>query len=305
MSDEFIRCPECGNLNIPGTDKCVFCGAELPKIEGQTEEVETFLCPGCKTELPVTATKCPICGWSKEAEEEQKESIEVSEQPSVPTPVPTPGAETPPVPSIPTPSQEQVTMPETPELPEIITAPKEKQREIVVATKKSVAVTIFIIFGLSILQYGLNFLIGWVSIDVLDPNIELYPTISPNIPEMVSINELAMLLHFLFGVFIGFLVARTVKRRMSKSENQVVWFWTIILSIILVNIGITALIIGILMPRNILFVYITFSTAIYLISSIITLFIPNVIGGFLLYENLNNIFFGKSAKAQAAKTTTT
>ena len=304
MSDEFIRCPECGNLNIPGTEKCVFCGAELPKIEGLTEKVETYQCPNCKTELPITATKCPICGWSKEAEEEA-ESVTPPE-PSVPQPgVPSPGG--PPVPTVPTPKDEEaeapsveVSMPEVPEISEKIAGRALEETEV---KKCSKFVTGLLIVFLAIVQYGLNFLIGWVSISILDPNIQLYPTISPNLSQIVSINELAILLHFLFGILIGYVIFNIVKSRI-RTNRQILWFWGIVLIILLINIGITALIISVFMPRNILFTYIVFSTAIYLITYIITLFTPNIIGAFLLYESIHKLLIDKKLKqAQNRKAT--
>ncbi len=84
MSDEdFIRCPGCGNVNIVGTKECLFCGIELPETE--EKEIETYICPNCETELPVSSKICPICGREEEREREAPISKDLPEGLPVPS----------------------------------------------------------------------------------------------------------------------------------------------------------------------------------------------------------------------------
>lgn len=87
MSDEdFIRCPGCGNVNIVGTKECLFCGIELPETE--EKEIETYICPNCETELPISSKICPICGREEEKEREGPVSKELPEGLPVPSRIP-------------------------------------------------------------------------------------------------------------------------------------------------------------------------------------------------------------------------
>ena len=49
-------CPTCGNVNPPGTDKCLKCGTALPS------EFKTSICPNCKNVNPVGTLQCVKCG---------------------------------------------------------------------------------------------------------------------------------------------------------------------------------------------------------------------------------------------------
>ncbi len=53
MYNNYIRCPNCGAMNPPGTLYCVQCGTPL------TSKV----CPQCGTQIPAYMERCPNCGY--------------------------------------------------------------------------------------------------------------------------------------------------------------------------------------------------------------------------------------------------
>ncbi len=82
MSDDFIRCTNCGNNNLKGSKTCLFCDHKLPLVEEKDEESK--ICPSCQMSLAKDAKNCPFCGWVDESS--------LDEDIAISAPVPTPTA---------------------------------------------------------------------------------------------------------------------------------------------------------------------------------------------------------------------
>ncbi|MHA1686854.1 MAG: zinc ribbon domain-containing protein [Candidatus Heimdallarchaeaceae archaeon] len=305
--DEFVRCPECGNLNIKGTEKCVFCGAELPKVEGAAEKVETFKCPGCNTELPVTVETCPICGWSKEAEEAVKtqkgkeETPAVDETASIGIPTPSQTVETPPpapgVPSISTPSETEIK--EEPSIPvfleqEVVEEEVEEKEE-QVERKKSVVLLITFVGLVILLHFGINQLIGWVSISILDPNLKIFPTLGNNINEYIQVNTLSVIFQIVLAILVGFFFRKIILWYSPEKKKIYGTFVLLMVVDIIVNVAAAGILILLLSPKDILFTYLAGGVFEYLVVMVITLGIPYIVGAFAMYPRIHKILFPKRA----------
>ena len=78
-----IKCPNCGEEISDKAEKCVHCGAELPKPE---PEPEVLICEECGTILNDTDEICPRCGCpvtrpsaaNEEEEEAKPQKVEVT-----------------------------------------------------------------------------------------------------------------------------------------------------------------------------------------------------------------------------------
>lgn len=314
MSDEeFVRCSECGNLNIKGTTKCVFCGAELPEIEGVTERVETFRCPSCNSELPITVSTCPICGWSKEAEammkEQEAETPRDLPSSDVPSPaVPSPSAPLPEVPSTeipssPPPPAVQEEAKEEPSMPAFF----EKEEELVeeveeekpkIKTKSGVLFAT-IVGAIILAHYCINNLIGWVSIKITDPNLEIYPKMGSNIENYIQINALSFFLQIIATILVGFAFSKTIGWYKPNERKPLKTLILLIVVDILVNIIGAAGLVLILSPKDILFTYLVGGVFEYLIFCISTLFIPYIIGAYMFYHHINKALFPKAKLVEA------
>ena len=284
MSDDFVRCPNCGNLNIIGTKQCVFCDTELPDTgDAETREIETFPCPGCKTELPTTIASCPTCGWVN------KDVKDAVEEPSKPVTPDTP---------------EESSMPELPIIPDVEIVEKKKE-EVIDEEKPSwtfgkITVLSLIIVGLSLAHYGLNILLSFVSINVINNNVQLYPNISEPLSNYINFNPLSILLNIVLLILVGYFISK-IARKYFESEKSIIYFIVLIVFVdILINCGAAALIIYVEHATksigNILFVYLVGASFIFVVFSVMTLFVPLMAGSFHLYKGIDRIFYPRKYK---------
>lgn len=272
MSEDFVRCPNCGNLNIIGTKQCVFCDTELPDAgDTETREIETFPCPGCKTELPTTIASCPTCGWVNEAVKD------VVEEPSVP---------------------------ELPTIPDVETV--EKKKEAVIEEEKPswtfgrITVLSLIIVGFSLVHYGLNILLSFVSIDVTNSNVQLYPNISEPLSNYIHFNALSILLNIVLLILVGYFIGK-IARNYFESKKSIIYFIVLTVFVdILINCGASALLIYLLYVTgslgDILLIYLVGALFIFVVFSVMTLFVPLISGSFRLYRGIDRIFYPRKYK---------
>ncbi len=284
MSEDFVRCPNCGNLNIIGTSQCVFCDTELPDT-GDTErkEIETFPCPGCKSELPTTVASCPICGWVNE------DVKDVVEKPTKP---------------VTTDISEVGSMPELPTIPDAEVV-EEKKEEVIDEEKPSwtfgrITVLSLIIVGLSLAHYGLNILLSFVSIDVINSNVQLYPNISEPLSNYIQFNPLSILLNIVLLILVGYFIGK-IARIYFESERSIIYFIILIVFVdILINCGASALLIYVLYVTgslgDLLLIYLVGALFIFVVFSVMTLFVPLIAGSFRLYRGIDQIFYPRKYK---------
>lgn len=282
MSEDFVRCPNCGNLNIIGTNQCVFCDTELPDTgDAERGEIETFPCPGCKSELPTTVASCPICGWINEAVKDAVE--EPSRTPDIP---------------------EVSSIPELPIIPdeEIV----EKKKEAVIDEEKPswtfgrITVLSLIIVGLSLAHYGLNILLSFVSIDVVNSNVQLYPNISEPLSNYIHFNPLSILLNVILLILVGYFISK-IARKYFESEKNIIYFIALIVFVdIIINCGASALLIYILYVTgslgDVLLIYFVGALFIFVVFSVMTLFLPLIAGSFRFYKGIDRIFYPRKYK---------
>ena len=266
MSEEFDRCSNCGNLNIKGTKKCVFCDHEITPIEEVKEE------------------KVP----------------DVKDLPSVPGTSATP--EIPAAPGVPEVETKEDKLPEIPEVPK----KKEKKQKVEEATdisetkrtqfsigRKILLVTIFASI-ISIFHFGLNLLVSFLSINFVDADFDLYPTLPSDLTTVLNINSLSVILGIPFAIFVGFFigkVARTYSANKSGIRNWVIY--AVILDIIM-NCAIAVVLIFATQAfenKDVLLSYLSGAVIIFVFVSLLTLFIPVITGSYLLYRNVDKIFF--------------
>ena len=256
MSEEFVRCANCGNLNIVGTKKCVFCD----------------------TEIEETAEKI------KDPEVQAAEALGV---PSVPE-----------VPSEPEEKKEMA----LPEIPEVKPVEEKKAKEKAIKDdteldysfgKKILFISLLAIC-VSIIHYGINFLLSFLSIKIFEPDIDLYPGFPINLEDLVEINAVSILVGFIFAIMIGYLFGKIVRRYTSDTKGIRYWITYAIAIDVIINI-VAALVLIIItnaaFVNDILFIYLAGAVFIFLLFSLITLFIPILTGSFLIYYQIDRIFF--------------
>lgn len=256
MSEEFVRCENCGNLNIVGTKKCVFCD----------------------TEIAETAEKI------KDPEVQAAEALGV---PGVPE-----------VPSEPE-EKKEMALPEVPEA-KPVKEKKTKKKAIkdIVEREYSIGKKILFISLLaicvSIIHFGINFLLSFLSIKIFDPDINLYPSIPINLEDLLEINAISILVGLIFAILIGYIFGKIVRRYTSKKKEIKYWITYAIAIDVIINI-VAAIVLIIVtnaaFVNDLLFIYISGAVFIFLLFSIISLFIPILTGSFLIFTQLDRIFF--------------
>jgi hypothetical protein len=255
MSEEFVRCENCGNLNMAGTKKCVFCD----------------------TEIAETAEKI------KDPEVQAAEALGV---PGVPE-----------VPSEPE-EKKEMTLPEVPEAKPA--EEKKAKKEIREGVEPDYSIGKKIIFisllaiCVSIIHYGINFLLSFLSIKISDPDINLYPGIPINLEDTMEINAVSILVGIIFAVLIGYLFGKIVRRYTSDKKSIRYWVTYAIIIDVVINIALAIVLIiltNAAFVNDILFIYLSGAVFIFLLFSIITAFIPILTGSFLIFTQIDRIFF--------------
>ncbi|UJG41798.1 MAG: hypothetical protein K9W45_04885 [Candidatus Heimdallarchaeum aukensis] len=306
MSDEdFVRCPNCGNLNIKGSTKCLFCDQELEvSEEDKGKVVEIFSCPSCSTDLPVGVKSCPICGWSEEGITEEEETpTDRGESLGIPQV----GASAPPTPIVPEIPQTEVTEEAkeevlTPKIPEILEEEvkevEEKiviEEELVLPEKVSVKFTIaFICLSIliSIFHYGLSFVIALPSVKIIDPNVQVIP-LEGDLSTSVKINAAAFYLSAIISIATGYIISLFIRRRIKETKDIILWLGIFIFIDMLIHIAIPALATIIFYPREILFINLTGATLVFLVTNMVLMFTPFIVGGHWLFTKLDKLYFPK------------
>jgi len=269
MSEEFDRCSNCGNLNIKGTKKCVFCDHQLAPEEAIEEEKE----PDVK-DLPSVPS--------------------VPSTPDIPAPPETPVAET----------KEEV-LPEIPDVPEKKEKKKKKTEEVVDAReskrtqfsigKKILFVTFFTLI-ISILHYGLNLLVSFLAVKFTDADFDLYPTFPTDLGAVLNINALSIILGVPFAILVGFFVGKTARTYSANKSGIRNWIIYAILLDVIINCALAVILIFATQAFNnkdVLLSYLSGAAIIFIFVSIISLFIPMLTGSYLIYNRVDRIFFPK------------
>ncbi|MHA2255200.1 MAG: hypothetical protein ACXAAM_03930 [Candidatus Heimdallarchaeaceae archaeon] len=267
MSEEFDRCSNCGNLNIKGTKKCVFCDFEITQTETEKEE------------------KIP----------------DVKDLPSVPSVSAAP--EVPETPDAPEVESEEVALPDIPEVPKKKEKKKVKTDEIVDITdtkqtqfsirRKFLFVTLFTLL-ISTLHYGLNLLVSFLSINFTDADFDLYPTLPSDLTTVLNINSLSIILGIPFAIFVGFFVGKVARTYSSNKSGIRNWIIYAIIIDVIVNCGIAVILIFATQAfenKDILLSYLSGAVIIFAFVSLISLFIPLLTGSYLIYNKVDRIFF--------------
>ena len=170
MSEEFIRCSECGNLNIQGSTRCVFCNAKIEKAE------------------PI-----PI----------EEKITQIPETPSVGG-IPTPETKTaefdkalPKIPDIVLPEEK----PKKKDIDEIDNL--EKQYTFV---RKFFMISLYSIL-IAIIHYFLNLLVSVISIKIENNNVNAFP-IPADLNQFIAINAVSFILGIPFAIVIGYIILK-------------------------------------------------------------------------------------------------
>lgn len=271
MSEEFDRCSNCGNLNIKGTKKCVFCDFEITQAE--TEK---------KGKIP-----------------------EVKDLPSVPSVTATP--EVPDTQAAPDVEPKEVALPEITEVPQKKEKKKAKTEEIVDITetkrtqfsigRKFLFVTLFTLI-ISTLHYGLNLLVSFLSINFVDANFDLYPTFPSDLTTVLNINSLSIILGIPFAIFVGFFVGKVARTYSANKSGIRNWIIYAIFIDVIVNCAIAVILIFATQAfenKDILLSYLSGAVIIFAFVSLISLFIPLLTGSYLLYNKVDSIFFPRKS----------
>lgn len=265
MSEEFVRCPECGNINIKGTKKCIFCDADVLEAEVVTQEVEA---------PPEIAVAPPV---------------------EVPAPI------SPELESV----EEEVSSPKLPDFDKIdkpvAKKKKTKEKDILIIDsaekkynfgQKLLFISLFTVV-VSLIHYALNFLIALASIDITDQNLNIIP-FPANILDFLQIRGISLLLGIPFAVLIGYVLGKIVRKFTSDKKSTMKWVaFSFILDVVL-NITYAVVLViltNALDEKDILFTWITGAVFIFLIIIVITLFIPMISGSFFLFGNIDKVFF--------------
>ena len=269
MSEEFDRCSNCGNLNIKGTKKCVFCDYEIAQAETEKEE------------------KIP----------------DVKDLPSVPSVSAAP--EVPETPAVPEVESEEDALPDIPEVPKKKEKKKVKTEEIVDITdtkriqfsigKKFLFVTLFTLL-ISTIHYGLNLLVSFLSINFIDADFDLYPTLPSDLTTVLNINSLSIILGIPFAIFVGFFVGKVARTYSANKSGIRNWIIYAIFIDVIVNCALAVILIFATQAfenKDILLSYLSGAAIIFAFVSLISLFIPLLAGSYLVYNRVDRIFFPK------------
>ena len=264
MSEEFVRCPECGNLNIKGTKKCVFCDTDVLEAEVVTHEVEAPPEIAVAPPVEIPATISP-----------ELESVEEASSPKLP-------------------DFDKIDKP-------VAKKKKTKEKDILIIDsaekkynfgQKLLFISLFTVL-VSFIHYTLNFLIALASIDITDQNLNIIP-FPANISDFLQIRGISFLLGIPFAILIGYVLGKIVRKFTSDKKSTMKWVaFSFILDVILNVVYATVLVFitNALDEKDILFTWITGAAFIFLITLVITLFIPMISGSFFLFSNIDKVFF--------------
>jgi hypothetical protein len=260
MSEDFVRCTNCGNLNIAGTTKCVFCDTDID------ENAEVFKEHADDPSVSVPGAPPRVV---------EKEST--SDYPAMPA-----------MPEIP---DAEVTDKKKDSKKKEKTEPTQL-KEYSSGMKFLYMTLIFI--AVSILHYLLNLLVALASYDPTDPNIALSLNVPANLSSILFIKGSSVILGVPFAIIIGYILGKSIKKFTLKKKEIVIWLIYAIFLDILVNLVIATVFIFGFNIVDLYFVYLVGAVFIFIIFNIITLFIPFLIGTHLIYYNIDKIFFPKT-----------
>ena len=260
MSEDFVRCANCGNLNIAGTSKCVFCDTAID------ENAEVF--------------------------KEHADDPSVSELPGAPpVPIETTTTDYPAMPAMPDiPDVEVADMKKDPTKEEITEPTQLKEYS---SGMKFLYMTLIFI-AVSILHYLLNLLVAIASYDPTDPNIALSLNIPANLSSILFIRGSSVILCVPFAIIIGYILGKSIRKFTLKKKEIVTWLIYAIFLDIVVNLAIAAVFVFGFNIVDLYFVYLVGAVFIFIIFNIVTLLIPFLIGTHLIYHNIDKIFFPKT-----------
>lgn len=266
MSEEFDRCSNCGNLNIKGTKKCVFCDHEITPTEVEKEE------------------KIP----------------DAEDLPAVPS---VPGT-----PEIPTTPEVQEVEAKDDGLPEIPEVPKKKEKKkktkevvdtveskrVQFSTGRKILFVSLFTFIISIFHFGLNLLVSFLSVNFVDADFDLYPTLPSDLTTVLNINSLSVILGIPFAIFVGFFIGKVARTYSSSKSGVRNWVIYAIIIDVIVNCALAVALIFATQAFNnkdVLLSYLSGAIIIFVFVSLLTLFIPVLTGSYLIYYRVDKIFF--------------
>jgi len=260
MSEDFVRCTNCGNLNIAGTSKCVFCDTD---IDANAEVFKEHADDPSVSELPGAPTVV--------------EEVTTSDYPAMPA---------------------MPEMPEILDVEVAEKKKDSKKEEKIEPTQfkeysfgmKFLYMTLIFV-AVSILHYLLNLLVALVSYDPTDANISISLNIPANLSSILSINGYSVILGVPFAIIIGYILGKSIRKFTLKNKEIVTWLIYAIFLDIVVNLVIATVFVFGFNIVDLYFVYLVGAVFIFIIFNIITLFIPFLIGTHLIYSNIDKIFF--------------
>jgi len=259
MSEDFVRCANCGNLNIAGTTKCVFCDTDIDEnaeVFKEHTDDPSVLAPGAP---PVV------------------EKVTTSDYPAMPA-----------MPDIPV----------VEVIDEKKDSKKEEKIETTQLNEYSSGMKFLymtlIFIAVSLLHYLLNLLVALASYDPTDPNIALSLNVPSNLSSILSIKGSSVILGVPFAIIIGYILGKSIRKFTLNKKEIVTWLIYAIFLDIVVNLVIAAVLVFGLNIVDLYFVYFVGAVFIFIIFNIITLFIPFLIGTHLIYYNIDKIFFPKT-----------
>ncbi|MBY9001423.1 MAG: hypothetical protein KGD64_10935 [Candidatus Heimdallarchaeota archaeon] len=257
MSEDFVRCTNCGNLNIKGTMKCVFCDAE---IDVDAEVIQEHADDPSVSSLPGVPPVTP--------------SDKAPDLPAMPK---LPDVE----PSIEKKDKKKIKIEE----PAII-------KEYSSGLKFLYLTLIFL--AVSIVHYLLNFLVALTSFEPLDPNLSLSLfNIPADIAANLFIKGSSMILGIPFAIIIGYILGKSIRKFTLDRKRIIYWLIYAIFIDIIANLGIAAVFIFGFNFVDLYFLYLVGAVFIFIIFNILTLFIPFLVGSHLIFCNIEKIFSPK------------
>jgi len=243
----------------------------------------------------VGSTRCVFCNnpFGEEKTDPKEDTVpEVSSAPSVDS-IPAPDEK----------KEEEVEM-SLPKLPDIdVTQQKPKKKEVVLSdpaldepstTRKFFMISLYSIL-VAIVHYLLNLLVSVISVRIENPNVDAFP-ISADLNQYIAINAVSFILGIPFAIVIGYIIGKIIRKYNNKKISFIGWFSYAVVIDLIINVGIT---IGLIFAFNalnendVLFLKLAGASFIFLGISVVTLFIPMISGSFLLFSNIDKVFFPK------------
>ena len=259
MSEDFVRCANCGNLNIAGTSKCVFCDTDID------ENAEVF------SEHADDPSVSELTGVPPVAKE-----TETSDYPAMPA-----------MPEIPV---VEITDKKKDSKKKEISEPTLLKEHS--SGMKFLYMTLIFI-AVSILHYLLNLLVALASYDLTDPNISLSLNFPANLSSILFIKGSSVMLSVPFAIIIGYILGKSIRKFTLKKKEIVTWLIYAIFLDILVNLVIAVVFVFGFNIVDLYFVYLVGAVFIFIVFNIVTLFLPFLVGSHLLCCNIDKIFFPK------------